>query len=230
MGREFFRFLLCIPFVVSLFIIGCSSDDADTQRTSTQRASADSADPASASGASHSVATTEAVSVQQPAPQSNTEPAAMVATAAVAAEVASPDVAEDSSTEAAAEPQEHVVQAVVTQWRPLVLFAHVGDTVRFTTMAGHDTEAIEGMIPEGAEVWKSALGEEGFSITLEKEGAYIYKCNPHITTGMVGAIVVGDSEPKNLAALEAGLSNVKVGANMVKRTLRKMRKALDERG
>ncbi|MEM7543366.1 MAG: plastocyanin/azurin family copper-binding protein [Pseudomonadota bacterium] len=124
--------------------------------------------------------------------------------------------------------EEHQVQAVVTQWKPLVLFAKPGDTVKFMTMAGHDTEAIEGMIPEGAEGWKSTMGQEGFSITVEKEGAYIYKCNPHITTGMVGAIVVGDANPPaNLADLEANIGNVKVGGNMVKRTIRKMKKALE---
>lgn len=126
--------------------------------------------------------------------------------------------------------EEHVVQGVVTQWKPLVLFAQPGDTVKFMNMTGHDTEAIEGMIPEGAEGWKSAMGAEGFSIKVEKEGAYIYKCNPHITTGMVGAIVVGDANPPaNLAALETNLPNVKVGRNMVNRTIKKMKKALEKK-
>lgn len=123
--------------------------------------------------------------------------------------------------------EEHVVEGVVTQWRPLVTFAQPGDTLRFKTMAGHDTETIEGMIPEGATGWKSKLGEEGFSVTLDKEGAYIFKCNPHITTGMVGAVVVGDARPPaNLATLEENLPNVKVGRNMVNRTMKKMKKAL----
>lgn len=126
--------------------------------------------------------------------------------------------------------EEHVVQGVVTQWKPLVLFAQPGDTVKFMNMTGHDTETIEGMIPEGAETWKSAMGAEGFSVTVDKEGAYIYKCNPHITTGMVGAIVVGDANPPaNLAALEENLPNVKVGRNMVNRTIKKMKKALEKK-
>ena len=37
------------------------------------------------------------------------------------------------------------VKAVVTQWRPLVLFAQPGDTVTFVGMVGHDTVSIEGM-------------------------------------------------------------------------------------
>ena len=96
-------------------------------------------------------------------------------------------------------------------------------------MTGHDTASIEGMIPEGAETWQSKMGEEGYTITVEKEGAYIYKCTPHMSTGMVGAIVVGDGEPANLASLETALPDVKIGRNMVNRTIKKMKKALEKR-
>jgi pseudoazurin len=121
------------------------------------------------------------------------------------------------------------IKGVVTQWSPLVLFAQPGDTVTFVNMIGHDTEAVEGMIPEGAKGWKSKLGEEAFTITVEKEGAYIYKCNPHISTGMVGAIVVGDPDPTNLPAIDESLPGIKVGRNMVNRTIKKMKKALAKR-
>ena len=122
---------------------------------------------------------------------------------------------------------EHVVQAVVTQWRPLVTFAKPGDTIRFKSMIGHDTQTIEGMFPDGAKPWASKLGEEDFVATVDKEGAWIFKCNPHITSGMVGVVVVGDARPPaNRAALEASLANVKVGKNMVKRALKKMDEAL----
>ncbi len=125
---------------------------------------------------------------------------------------------------------EHVIKAVVTNWMPLVTYVKPGDTVKFVQMVGHDTETIEGMFPKGATPWKSKLGEEGFSVKLKKKGAYIYKCNPHVTTGMVGAIVVGNGVPKNLAALDASLSQVKVGKNMVKRTIRKLKEDLKKTG
>ena len=126
--------------------------------------------------------------------------------------------------------EEHIVNGVVTQWNPLVTFAQPGDTVKFMNMIGHDTVAMEGMIPEGAEGWKSKLGQEGFAITVEKEGAYIYKCNPHISTGMVGAIVVGDANPPaNLAQLEENLANIKIARNMVNRAIKKMKKALENK-
>ncbi len=126
--------------------------------------------------------------------------------------------------------EEHVVKAVITNWEPMVTYAKPGDTVKFIQMTGHDTEAIEGMMPEGAKGWKAKLGQEGFSVTLDKEGAYIYKCNPHITTGMVGAIVVGDGAPSNLDALDAALPKVKLGKNMVARTIKKMKEDLKKTG
>ena len=123
---------------------------------------------------------------------------------------------------------ELVIQGVVTQWRPLVSFAQPGDVIRFKGMIGHDTETIEGMIPEGSTGWKSKLGEEGFSAVVEKDGIYVYKCNPHISTGMVGVIIVGDSRPpENLGDVQNSLSKIRVGRNMVKRALRKATQAME---
>ncbi len=124
--------------------------------------------------------------------------------------------------------EDHVVLAQVTNFNPLVLFAQPGDTVTWTNMIGHDTASIDGMIPEGAEPWQSKLGIQ-FTITVEKDGAYIYKCTPHISTGMVGAIVVGDASPENLDAIDAALAEVPVAKNMVARVIRKTKKALEKR-
>ena len=126
--------------------------------------------------------------------------------------------------------EEHVVKAVITNWEPLVLHAKPGDTVKFIGMAGHNSESIDGMIPEGAAKWSSKMGEEGFTITVDKPGAYIYKCTPHMTTGMVGAIVVGDGMPANMAALETAVNDVKLGKNMVQRTIKKMKADLEAKG
>ncbi len=125
---------------------------------------------------------------------------------------------------------EHVIKGVITNWAPLVTYAKPGDTLKFAQMAGHDTETIDGMMPEGATGWKSKMGEEGFSVKLDKEGAYVFKCNPHMTTGMVGAVVVGEGVPGNLAALDASAENVKLGKNMVQRTLRKLKEDLKKTG
>lgn len=129
-----------------------------------------------------------------------------------------------------ADAAEHIIKGVITNWQPLVTYAKPGDTIKFVQMAGHDSETIEGMYPEGAKPWKATMGQEGFSVKLDKEGAYIYKCNPHMTTGMVGAVVVGDGAPANLAALDAALPNVKLGKNMVNRTIKKMKDDLKKTG
>ena len=126
--------------------------------------------------------------------------------------------------------EEHVVKAVITNWEPIVTYAKPGDTVKFTGMTGHNSESIDGMIPEGASKWSSKMGEEGFTVTLDKEGAYVYKCTPHMTTGMVATIVVGDGMPKNMAALETSLNDVKLGKNMVQRAIKKMKASLEEKG
>lgn len=73
-----------------------------------------------------------------------------------------------------------------------------GDTVVFQpTDKGHNVETIKGMLPEGAEAFKSKMGEE-FSVTFTQEGIYGVKCTPHAGMGMVGMIDVGS--PVNLEA------------------------------
>lgn len=125
--------------------------------------------------------------------------------------------------------EEHVVKAQVTKFVPVVVFAQPGDTITWTNMVGHDTVSVEGMIPEGAEPWQSKL-DDNFTITVEKEGAYVYKCSPHVALGMLGAIVVGDGEPANLAAIDEALNTTKEPKGMVKRTVRQMKKELADKG
>ena len=125
---------------------------------------------------------------------------------------------------------EHTVKGVVTKWKPMVTFAQPGDTIRFVGMIGHNTVTIDGMIPDGAKGWESKYGDEGYTVTVNEEGAYIFKCTPHITTGMVGAIVVGDDmPPTNLASVDKSVSKVTIGKSMVKRTIKKMKKAIASR-
>jgi pseudoazurin len=76
-----------------------------------------------------------------------------------------------------------------------------GDTIRFVpTDKGHNAETIKGMIPEGAEAFKSKFNEE-LTVTLDKEGVYGVKCTPHYGMGMVALIEVG--QPVNLEEAKA---------------------------
>lgn len=92
--------------------------------------------------------------------------------------------------------EEHVVAASATNFNPLHLFINPGDTVKWANMTIHDSQSMEGLIPEGAEHWVSNIGQE-ISVTLDVEGVYIYKCNPHYANGMVAAIIVGEASNMN---------------------------------
>ena len=83
-------------------------------------------------------------------------------------------------------------------FEPAYLAIEPGDTVTFVaTDRTHNSEAILGMIPEGAETWKGRINEE-ITVTFDVSGLYGFKCLPHYPLGMVGLIQVGDETP-NLA-------------------------------
>ncbi len=96
--------------------------------------------------------------------------------------------------------EEHVVVSGATNFNPMHLFIKPGDTVKWTNMTIHNSESMEGLIPEGAEPWKGKIGQE-IAVTLDVEGVYIYKCFPHYANGMVAAIIVG--EANNMDQIQA---------------------------
>lgn len=114
--------------------------------------------------------------------------------------------------------QIHVINAEARIFNPDVIYVKPGDNVRFVNMTSHDAVSInqvplpdgqvfEGMLPEGAEGWKSKMGND-FTLQMDIEGVYPYVCIPHIGFGMVGVIVVG--EPVNVdAAMDAARANLK---------------------
>lgn len=103
-------------------------------------------------------------------------------------------------------PQQHTVYAQATSFDPILVFINPGDTVQWTNMSPiHDSVSMEGLIPDGAKPWKFAIGENG-SVTLDKEGVYIYKCIPHYAVGMAGAIIVG--KPVNMEQIKENVKNV----------------------
>ena len=121
---------------------------------------------------------------------------------------------------------DHAVTAAVTAFKPMVVIAEPGDTVSWENMNGHISNTVfvtadgeKQFIPEGAEGWTSAMGENFTTAPLTVEGVYLYKCDPHWGAGMGGAIVVGN--PTNLEDIKA--SNPK-GA--LKRLVKKAEKAL----
>lgn len=89
-------------------------------------------------------------------------------------------------------------------FRPLIQVVQPGDTVRFVSVdKGHNSQIIDGMIPEGVEPWKSKLSKD-FEVTLDVPGFYGYKCTPHAGMGMAGLIIVeGDGKIDNYEAAKA---------------------------
>ena len=114
--------------------------------------------------------------------------------------------------------EDHVIAAGATNFNPMHLFVQPGDTVKWTNMTIHDTQSMDGLIPEGAEAWKSNIGQS-YEVTPDKEGVYIYKCNPHFANGMVGAIIVG--EASNMDQIQANAKGREKGV------IFKLKKKLD---
>ena len=69
---------------------------------------------------------------------------------------------------------------------------NVGDTITWVpTSKGHNVQFVS--VPDGVEKIKSKMNAE-VSFTFEQEGVYLYLCTPHATMGMIGVVVVGDSD------------------------------------
>ncbi|MDO8826748.1 plastocyanin/azurin family copper-binding protein [Methylophaga sp.] len=107
---------------------------------------------------------------------------------------------EPAAAAAPAQSKNHTVTAQGLIYEPLVVTIAPGDSVSWTNMSTHNTESLEGLIPEGTEMWISAMSEN-YSRTFTQEGIYIYKCTPHFGAGMGGAIIVGN--PVNLEQIKS---------------------------
>lgn len=85
----------------------------------------------------------------------------------------------------------------VMVFEPAYVKAKPGDTITFVPVdKGHNVESIKDMIPEGVEKFKSKVNEN-YVLTVTQPGAYLVKCTPHYSMGMIALISVGDN-PANL--------------------------------
>lgn len=87
---------------------------------------------------------------------------------------------------------------------PLVTSVEAGTEIKFVASdKGHNSQTIDGMIPDGGPEWDGKLNEE-VTVKLERPGVYGYKCQPHMALGMVGLIIVkGDGMTDNVEAAKA---------------------------
>ena len=87
---------------------------------------------------------------------------------------------------------------------PPVIKVSVGDTIHFKSVdLSHNSASMAGMIPEGASSWAGMLSQD-ISVTLEKEGVYVYQCDPHVMMAMVGVIQAGGAT--NLESIKAAVA------------------------
>lgn len=79
-------------------------------------------------------------------------------------------------------------------FEPGFIAVEPGDTITFIpTTSGHFVRS--SLVPDGATEWLSAMDEE-YSVTVEKEGVYVYYCPPHLSMAMLGVIQVGNASGK----------------------------------
>lgn len=84
-------------------------------------------------------------------------------------------------------------------FEPGYVKADPGDTIKFIpTDLSHSSSSA--LIPTGASPWVGKLNKP-VSVTLKKDGVYIFKCDPHVPMAMVGVVQVG--KPVNLDAAKA---------------------------
>lgn len=75
-----------------------------------------------------------------------------------------------------------------------------GDSVRFLpAQSGHNAASVAGLLPTGAEPFKSKLNQP-YEQTFSVPGLYGIQCIPHLAMGMVMLIQVGDAPAVELPA------------------------------
>ena len=72
-----------------------------------------------------------------------------------------------------------------------IIHINVGDTVEWIpTNEGHNVEFI--ITPTMASLPEKSKMNEPHSMIFQEAGIYVYGCTPHLNTGMLGLIVVGN--------------------------------------
>lgn len=125
---------------------------------------------------------------------------ALATAAPLAAQVASTPVASSEASAVAAPAVVQMLNASTTDpkkkmvFEPAIVRIPKGGTVQFkATDPSHNAQTVKGMLPEGAEAFKTAIGKDG-EVTFTEEGVYGFACAPHTAMGMVGLVIVGDPE------------------------------------
>ncbi|WP_292483304.1 plastocyanin/azurin family copper-binding protein [Methylophaga sp.] len=204
---------LTMSFAAATLFTACGSDDSSdtTQNQETEMSSENQSNMDTTENITPMPSETEVVIEDEPVAELD-QTDNVVATEEDASEKAAQ--ADEPKSEAA---ETHFVTAEGLKFNPLVVKINSGDSVSWRNMSTHNSESIDGLIPEGAEKWNSPMSAN-YKHTFTEEGIYIYKCTPHIGSGMGGVIIVGN--PVNLEQIKN--ADVSGGAG------RLVRKAISE--
>jgi pseudoazurin len=98
-------------------------------------------------------------------------------------------------------------------FEPAYVKVAVGDTVVFKPAqpGGHNSASV--LVPAGASPWTGAFDKET-RVKIDKEGIYLYVCQPHKVMGMAGVIQAG--KPVNLAEAKTVAAKEQAGFAMGK--------------
>ena len=96
-------------------------------------------------------------------------------------------------------------------FEPAYLAVQPGDTVTFLpTDVAHNSRSV--LSPDSGSTWQGKMGEK-VTVTLEKEGVYLYQCDPHMALGMVGVIQVGKAVNLEAAKQQAESMSGQIAVN-----------------
>lgn len=190
---------LTMSFAAATLFTACGSDDNSdtTPRPETEMSSENQSNDAT-ENITPSTSETEVVIENEPVTELD-QTDNTVATEEKDASGTPDDAAAQANEPKSEGAETHVVTAEGLIFNPLVVKINPGDSVSWRNMSTHNSESIDGLIPEGAEKWNSPMSQN-YERTFTQEGIYVYKCTPHIGTGMGGAIIVGD--PVNLEQIK----------------------------
>lgn len=190
---------LTMTFAAATLFTACGSDDnsENTQTPETEMSSENQSNIEAIEDTPPSEPETEVVVEDEPAAELDQTDNNMASEEDVSG--TSADTAAQADEPKSEGAQNHVVTAEGLVYNPLVVKINPGDSVSWRNMSTHNSESIDGLIPEGAEKWNSPMSEN-YQRTFTQEGIYVYKCTPHIGAGMGGVIIVG--EPVNLEQIK----------------------------
>jgi pseudoazurin len=98
-------------------------------------------------------------------------------------------------------------------FEPAYVKVAIGDTVVFKPTQIGSHYAVSALVPSGSKPFKGTVDEQ-FTLKIDKEGLYLYVCEPHRALGMAGVIQAG--KPVNLAEAKTVAAKEQAGFAMGK--------------